>query len=85
VLEGSGGNITIFDGPDGKLMVDSGIAISQQKLKKVLTNISKTPIKYLINIYWHFDHTKGNEWVHKAGATILVNEKRVVTYQRLSG
>jgi glyoxylase-like metal-dependent hydrolase (beta-lactamase superfamily II) len=48
--------------------------VSQQKLKKALTGISTTPIKYLINTHWHFDHTEGNEWVHKAGATILAHE-----------
>lgn len=74
VLEGSGGNIAVFKGPDGKLMVDAGIAVSQQKMTAALSGISNDPLKYLINTHWHFDHADGNEWVHNAGATIIAHE-----------
>jgi hypothetical protein len=31
VLFGSGGNIIVLNGPDGKLLVDAGIAVSKDK------------------------------------------------------
>jgi glyoxylase-like metal-dependent hydrolase (beta-lactamase superfamily II) len=74
VLEGSGGNITVFDGKDGKMLVDSGIAVSQQKIRRALSSISAHPVHYLINTHWHFDHSEGNDWIQQSGARILAHE-----------
>jgi glyoxylase-like metal-dependent hydrolase (beta-lactamase superfamily II) len=74
ILEGSGGNITVFDGKDGKMLVDSGIAVSKQKIMGALSSISAHPIRYLINTHWHFDHSEGNEWIQQSGARILAHE-----------
>jgi glyoxylase-like metal-dependent hydrolase (beta-lactamase superfamily II) len=73
-MEGSGGNIVVFNGSDGKLMVDGGIAVSQKKINDALSGISTDPLKFLINTHWHFDHADGNEWLHNAGATIIAHE-----------
>jgi glyoxylase-like metal-dependent hydrolase (beta-lactamase superfamily II) len=75
VLQGSGGNISVFNGPEGKLMIDAGIAVSKDKIVKALSNISNEPLKYLINSHWHFDHADGNAWVHEAGATIIAHRQ----------
>jgi glyoxylase-like metal-dependent hydrolase (beta-lactamase superfamily II) len=74
LLQGSGGNIAVFHGAEGKLMVDAGIAVSQAKIIKALNGISPAPLRFLINTHWHFDHAEGNEWVHKAGAEIIAHE-----------
>lgn len=74
VLEGSGGNITVLTGPDGKLLVDAGIVGSQTQITAALAALSADPIKHLINTHWHFDHTGGNVWLHTAGATIIAHE-----------
>jgi glyoxylase-like metal-dependent hydrolase (beta-lactamase superfamily II) len=71
---GSGGNITVLKGDDGKLMVDTGIVLSRPKLSAALDSISMAPPKYAINTHWHWDHTSGNEWIHQAGATIIAHE-----------
>ncbi len=73
VLMGSGGNISVLTGPDGKLMVDAGIAVSENKIAAALANLSAAPVKYLINTHYHWDHTDGNEWLHKTGATIIAH------------
>ncbi len=73
VLDGSGGNIVVFTGPEGKLMVDAGIDVSKEKIKKVLAGLGKEPLKYLVNTHWHFDHASGNEWVHGEGATVVAH------------
>jgi glyoxylase-like metal-dependent hydrolase (beta-lactamase superfamily II) len=74
VLRGSGGNIAVFNGTEGKLMVDAGISVSKVKIVAAMAKISNQPLKYLINTHWHFDHVDGNEWLHKAGAKIIAHE-----------
>lgn len=81
VLMGSGGNITVFTSPDGKLMVDAGIAVSRPRVEAALNNLSGVPPRFLINTHWHWDHTDGNEWIHSLGATIVAQEN---TLTRLS-
>jgi glyoxylase-like metal-dependent hydrolase (beta-lactamase superfamily II) len=71
---GSGGNISVLNSSEGKLMVDAGIAISRPRLEPALNRISTAPVRHLINTHWHFDHTDGNEWIHASGATIIAHE-----------
>jgi glyoxylase-like metal-dependent hydrolase (beta-lactamase superfamily II) len=73
-LIGSGGNIAVLPGGDGKLLVDAGIPGTRAEITKALTALSGDPIRHLINTHWHFDHTDGNEWLHAAGASILAHE-----------
>jgi glyoxylase-like metal-dependent hydrolase (beta-lactamase superfamily II) len=74
ILEGSGGNIAVLTGPDGKLLVDAGITASRQRIIHALDSLGNQPITHLINTHWHFDHADGNEWLHKEGASILAHE-----------
>jgi len=73
-LIGSGGNIAVLSGTDGKLVIDSGYATSRVKITDALAKMHPGPIKHLVNTHWHFDHTDGNEWMHLEGATILAHE-----------
>jgi glyoxylase-like metal-dependent hydrolase (beta-lactamase superfamily II) len=74
VLMGSGANITVLSGDDGKFLVDSGISKSQDKLRAALDKISPAPLRYVVNTHWHWDHTDGNAWMHAAGATIVAHK-----------
>jgi len=74
VLEGSGGNIAVLTGADGKVLVDGGIGVSRPQLIKALDALGGEPITHLINTHWHFDHSDGNEWLHAAGARIIAHE-----------
>lgn len=74
VLEGSGGNISVLTGPDGKVLVDAGITATRKGISEALASISPEPVKHLINSHWHFDHTDGNEWLHSEGAEITAHE-----------
>jgi glyoxylase-like metal-dependent hydrolase (beta-lactamase superfamily II) len=88
VLEGSGGNITVLTGEDGKLLVDAGFSVSQPRISAALDSISQDPIRHLINSHWHTDHTDGNEWLHSAGATITAREntrKHIWVMTRVAG
>ena len=75
VLMGSGGNILVTSGADGKLAIDSGYATSQPQIESALSTVSTEPLRHLINTHWHYDHTDGNEWMHKAGAKIIAHQK----------
>ena len=81
VLSGSGGNISVLTSPEGKLMVDGGIGVSRARLSPAIDSLGATPVKYLINTHWHWDHTDGNDWLHANGATIIAHEN---TLKRLS-
>jgi glyoxylase-like metal-dependent hydrolase (beta-lactamase superfamily II) len=74
VLEGSGGNIAVLTGPDGKVMIDAGIGVSRPQLMKALVELSPEPITTLINTHWHFDHTDGNTWLNSVGAKIIAQD-----------
>jgi glyoxylase-like metal-dependent hydrolase (beta-lactamase superfamily II) len=82
VLEGSGGNIAVLSGPDGKVLIDAGISVSRPQLTKALADIGTDPVTHLVNTHWHFDHADGNEWLHSAGARIIAQEN---TRKHLSG
>jgi len=71
VLEGSGGNIAVLTGPDGKLLIDAGIGVSRPQITKALAALSADPVTHLVNTHWHFDHADGNAWLHAAGARII--------------
>jgi len=86
MLSGSGGNITVLTGKDGKLLVDAGIGVSRPRVEAALKSISAAPLKYVINTHYHWDHTDGNPWVHEDGATIVATAgtvKRVSTTTRV--
>jgi glyoxylase-like metal-dependent hydrolase (beta-lactamase superfamily II) len=88
VLLGSGGNIAVLTGKDGKLLIDSGFTVSKPRLTEALNKLSSDPITQLINTHWHTDHTDGNAWVHDAGAAITAHtntKKHLSTSTRVEG
>jgi len=88
VLEGSGGNIGVLTGKNGKLLVDSGFTVSKLRIVEALNSLSSDPITQLLNTHWHTDHTDGNAWVHAAGAKITAHvntQKHLSTSTRVEG
>jgi glyoxylase-like metal-dependent hydrolase (beta-lactamase superfamily II) len=74
VLEGSGGNVAVLTGPDGKVLIDAGIAVSRPQITKALADLGADPVTHLVNTHWHFDHADGNEWLHSVGAKIIAQQ-----------
>ncbi|MCF0075285.1 MBL fold metallo-hydrolase [Dyadobacter sp. CY261] len=81
-LEGSGGNILVSTGKDGKLMVDAGIGVSKRNMSLALSALGNAPLKVLINTHWHFDHADGNLWLHEKGAAIVAHENTLENMSR---
>ena len=73
ILEGSGGDIAVLTGADGKLFVDAGITASRPRLLEAAISLSGDPIKHLINTHWHFDHADGNSWLNAEGAAVVAH------------
>ncbi len=79
MLAGAGGNITVSIGPDGVLLVDSGLAQMSDQVLAAIRELQKRvspngapakPIRYIINTHLHPDHIGGNEKIGEAGKTI---------------
>ena len=74
LLSGGGGNIVVQEGPDGLLMVDSGLATSTADILAQTDKIGKGRITTLFNTHWHTDHTGSNVILGQKGANIIAQE-----------
>ena len=82
LISGLGGNIAVLGGPDGTLVIDSGLANVTARMQEETEKAG--PVALLVNTHWHFDHTGGNETLAKGGARIVAHEncrKRMSTEQ----
>lgn len=85
-FQGVGANIVALVGPDGKLLIDSGMATAVPHLLDALTKLTPHPMKLLLNTSWFFDHTDGNAALDSAGAFIIAQENvrlRLATAQKI--
>lgn len=81
------GNVTLFIGEDGTLMVDSQFKESSLPIQKKIEELGGKQADYLINTHWHDDHVEGNEFFGKTAKIVshrLVREQ-LATYQELVG
>ena len=63
MIEGIGGgfgNVGVFVGENGIIMIDDSFEILEELLNEAIAKISNKPIKYIINTHYHFDHADGN-------------------------
>lgn len=72
LLQGVGGNIVCQIGPDGKVVIDSGIATGTRQLLDALAKLDEHRLRLLINTHWHFDHTDGNAVLHLQGGAVII-------------
>lgn len=70
MLEGNGGNIGLFVGEDGILVVDSQYANMAKPILDAIQKVQKGDIRFLINTHFHGDHTGGNKALAQDAAVI---------------
>ena len=73
VLFGAGGNIGVSHGPDGTVLIDDQFAPLTDKIAAAVAALGASPVRFLVNTHWHFDHSGGNENFGKT-ATILAHK-----------
>ena len=69
-----GGNIGVSYGPDGTVLIDDQFAPLTDKISDAVAKLGASPVRFLVNTHWHFDHSGGNENLGKAGATIYAHD-----------
>jgi glyoxylase-like metal-dependent hydrolase (beta-lactamase superfamily II) len=75
LISGAGGNVTVFNSPEGVLMVDGGApARSAELLKAVRKLTGAKRVHTLFNTHWHWDQTGSNETLGAAGTRIIAHE-----------
>jgi cyclase len=74
MLQASGavvGNIGVFVGPDGILIVDDGYAPLAEKVEAAVRQLNPGKLKFVLNTHFHGDHTDGNAAFAAKGATLI--------------
>lgn len=88
MLEGSGGNIGLFIGDDGVLMIDDQYAPLAEKIQAAITRLGAGKPRFVLNTHWHGDHTGGNAFFAEQGGTIIAHanvRQRMAKGQELLG
>ncbi len=74
MMMGAGGNLGLSTGTDGAFLIDDQFAPLSKKIMAAIDDVSDSPVRFLINTHWHFDHSGGNENFGKAGAIIVAHD-----------
>jgi glyoxylase-like metal-dependent hydrolase (beta-lactamase superfamily II) len=65
MIAGAGGNIAVQTGPDGILVVDTGLAPMAPQVAAEIQKLSRARIYWIVNTHMHPDHVGGNELLSK--------------------
>lgn len=74
MLTGMGGNIGVYVGDDGVVMIDAQYKGLADKISAAITEISEQPIKTLVNTHFHADHTDGNAAFARKGVNVVAHD-----------
>ena len=75
LLEGVGGNMAAAVGPEGVLLVDDEFAGVADKIRAALKALgADTPVRFVVNTHYHYDHTDGNLVFAQAGAVLIAHD-----------
>ena len=70
-----GCNVAASVGPDGVLIIDSGLKETVEQVLASLRKVSGLPVRIVMDTHFHFDHVGGNEAFGRAGALIISQER----------
>ena len=88
MLQGSGGNIGVSIGGDGTIIIDDQFGPLTDKIVAAIAELTDTPVTFVMNSHFHYDHTDGNTNFGRTGAYIVAQDnarKRMESTQVLSG
>lgn len=71
---GGGGNIGVFVGPEGVLLVDALFAPLTGRVTSAIKSVTSRDIRFLINTHIHVDHIGGNENMANMGVLIFAHD-----------
>jgi cyclase len=75
LISGGGGNVTVFNSPEGVLMVDGGSPErSADVLRLVKKSTGTSKVHTLFNTHWHWEQTGSNQALGRAGTRIMAHE-----------
>lgn len=74
MLTGMGGNIGVYVGDDGVIMIDAQYQGLGDKITAAIAAITEQPITLLVNTHFHQDHTGGNADFAKRGVKVVAHE-----------
>ncbi len=60
VIEGSGGNTSVYNTGDGVILVDTKFERNFDQIMELVKSVTNEPIKYVFNTHTHGDHVGGN-------------------------
>jgi len=87
-LHGRGGNLLLFHGPEGSLLVDDDFAAAATEVATAVDWLGPGPVRYRINTHWHGDHTGANALLASRGAVTIGQHnvrERMAAEQRIRG
>jgi glyoxylase-like metal-dependent hydrolase (beta-lactamase superfamily II) len=74
MLSGPGGNVLVWHGEEGKVVVDTFVQGAFSALKQRLDGLGTAPVVYTVNTHWHFDHADNNESFRQLGSKLVAHD-----------
>jgi glyoxylase-like metal-dependent hydrolase (beta-lactamase superfamily II) len=72
-------HLGLIIGDSALVLVDTGLVTESEMVLAAIKKISDKPIKYVLNTHHHPDHSGGNRFFAKLGATIITQENTLYT------
>ena len=83
MLTGGGANVVVSAGDEGAFVVDTGAASATDNLLAAIRDLSKKPIRWIVNTSLDPDHIGGNERFSNAGRTVNGNPTGIIAHEKL--
>ena len=83
MLTGGGANVVVNVGDEGAFVVDTGAASATDNVLAAIRDLSKKPIRWIVNTTLEPDHIGGNERLSNAGRTVNGNPAAIISHEKL--